>query len=35
MQNIMLQMGLKVVTVDGLLVKKVKSYVLYCTTCFE
>ncbi|EDQ85656.1 uncharacterized protein MONBRDRAFT_34185 [Monosiga brevicollis MX1] len=33
MQNVMLQIGLNVVSVDGMYIKRVKSFVLYCTTC--
>lgn len=35
MQNVMLQMGLNVVSVDGMLVKRVKQYVLKCEACFK
>lgn len=35
MQNVLLQMGLNVVSVDGMLVRKVKQYVLKCEACFK
>merc|ERR1712072_1034541 len=35
MQNVLLQMGLQVVSVDGMLVKRVKQYVLKCEACFK
>ncbi|XP_046550595.1 RNA-binding protein NOB1-like [Haliotis rubra] len=35
MQNVLIQMGLNVVSVDGMLIKKAKSYVLRCFACFK
>ena len=34
MQNLLLQIGLHVVSVDGMLIKYAKIYVLKCTACF-
>lgn len=34
MQNLLLQIGLHVVSVDGILIKYAKTYVLKCTACF-
>ena len=34
MQNILLQIGLHVVSVDGMLIKYAKTYVLKCVACF-
>jgi len=34
MQNVLLQIGLNVVSVDGVLIKYAKTYVLKCTACF-
>lgn len=35
MQNVMLQMSLKVMSVDGLMIKSAKQWVLRCMGCFE
>jgi len=35
MQNVLIQMGLNVMSVDGMLIKKAKSFVLRCFTCFK
>ena len=35
MQNVLLQIGLNVVSMDGMLIKRVKSFVLYCPACFK
>lgn len=35
MQNVLIQMGLNVVSVDGMLIKRAKSYVLRCFGCFK
>ncbi|XP_013380649.1 RNA-binding protein NOB1 [Lingula anatina] len=35
MQNVLIQMGLNVVSVDGMLIKQAKSYVLRCFACFK
>jgi rRNA maturation endonuclease Nob1 len=35
MQNVMLQMGLHVMSVDGMLVQRVKQFVLRCVGCFQ
>lgn len=35
MQNVMLQMDLRVMSVDGLMVKSVRQWVLRCMGCFE
>lgn len=32
-QNVLLQMGLNVIAVDGMLVKRVKTFVLKCSSC--
>ena len=34
MQNVLLQIGLNVISVDGVLIKYAKTYVLKCTACF-
>ncbi|CAG8850133.1 27810_t:CDS:2, partial [Racocetra persica] len=34
MQNVLLQMGLNLVSVEGARIKKVKSWVLRCHACF-
>ena len=34
MQNVLLQMGLAVVSVDGLRVRRLRSFILRCTACF-
>lgn len=33
MQNVLIQIGIPVLSVDGLLIKKARSYVLKCITC--
>jgi len=35
MQNVMLQIGLNVVSVDGMMVRRVTTYVLKCEACFK
>ncbi|XP_045193353.2 RNA-binding protein NOB1-like [Mercenaria mercenaria] len=35
MQNVLIQMGLSVVSVDGMLIKRAKSFVLRCFACFK
>jgi rRNA maturation endonuclease Nob1 len=35
MQNVLIQLGLKVLSVDGLLVKSVKQFVLRCMACYQ
>jgi RNA-binding protein NOB1 len=35
MQNVILQVGLKLVSADGMMIKKVKQWVLKCTACFK
>ncbi|OWF37986.1 RNA-binding protein NOB1-like [Mizuhopecten yessoensis] len=34
-QNVLIQMGLNVISVDGMLIKKAKSYVLRCYACLK
>jgi RNA-binding protein NOB1 len=34
MQNVMLQMGLQVISVDGMMIKSVKQWVLRCMACY-
>jgi RNA-binding protein NOB1 len=34
-QNVLIQMGLPVVSVDGMLIKRAKTYVLRCHACFK
>lgn len=34
-QNVLIQMGLNVVSVDGMLIKRAKSFVLRCFACFK
>lgn len=34
-QNVLIQMGLNVISVDGLLIKRAKSYVLRCSACMK
>ncbi|XP_069114071.1 RNA-binding protein NOB1-like isoform X1 [Argopecten irradians] len=34
-QNVLIQMGLNVISVDGMLIKKAKSYVLRCFACLR
>lgn len=35
MQNVLIQMGLNVISVFGLLIKQARSYVLWCTACLK
>jgi len=35
MQNVLLQMGMHVVSVDGLLIRRVKTFSLKCESCFR
>ncbi|XP_061163583.1 RNA-binding protein NOB1-like [Saccostrea echinata] len=35
MQNVLIQMGLNVISVDGLLIKRAKSFVLRCFACMK
>ena len=35
LQNVLIQMGLNVVSVDGMLIKRAKSFVLRCHACFK
>lgn len=35
MQNVLLQMGMNVVSVDGLLIRRVKTFSLRCEACFR
>ncbi|RKP09402.1 Nin one binding Zn-ribbon like-domain-containing protein [Thamnocephalis sphaerospora] len=35
MQNVLLQMGLNLISVDGVLIKRVKTWVLRCHACFK
>ena len=35
MQNVMMQMGLSVISVDGLLIRAAKQWVLRCMACFK
>ena len=35
MQNILIQIGLTVVSVDGMLIEKVKQWILRCVICFQ
>ncbi|ESO03424.1 hypothetical protein HELRODRAFT_192032 [Helobdella robusta] len=35
MQNVLIQMGLRVLSVDGLLIKQTKNYVLRCHACLK
>ena len=35
MQNVLMQMGLKVMSVDGLLVKAIRQFVLRCMACYQ
>ncbi|XP_003472029.1 RNA-binding protein NOB1 isoform X2 [Cavia porcellus] len=35
MQNVLLQMGLRVLAVDGLLIREARSYILRCHGCFR
>ncbi|KAL6042285.1 20S-pre-rRNA D-site endonuclease nob1 [Balamuthia mandrillaris] len=35
MQNVLLQMGLNLVSVDGMVIKKLKKFILRCQACFK
>lgn len=35
MQNVLLQMGLQVLSIDGLLIREVRTFVLRCIACFK
>ncbi|XP_070575800.1 LOW QUALITY PROTEIN: RNA-binding protein NOB1-like [Ptychodera flava] len=35
MQNVLIQMGIPVISVGGMLIKRAKSYVLKCSACFK
>ncbi|XP_029212428.2 RNA-binding protein NOB1-like [Acropora millepora] len=35
MQNVLIQMGLHVISLDGMLIREVRSYVLKCHACFR
>ncbi|XP_028392084.1 RNA-binding protein NOB1-like [Dendronephthya gigantea] len=35
MQNVLIQMGLHVISVEGMLIKEARSYVLKCYSCFK
>jgi len=35
MQNVLMQMGMRVVSVDGMLIRKARQYVLRCLSCFK
>jgi len=35
MQNVLLQMGLKLLSVDGIVIKKLRLYVLWCHSCYK
>lgn len=35
LQNVLLQMGLRVLAVDGLLIREARSYILRCHGCFR
>jgi RNA-binding protein NOB1 len=35
MQNVLLQIGIPILSVDGLLIKKPRSYVLKCISCYK
>ena len=34
-QNVLIQMGLNVISVDGMLIRQAKSFVLRCYACFK
>ena len=34
-QNVLIQMGLHVISLDGMLIREVRSYVLKCYACFR
>ncbi|KAK9768421.1 20S-pre-rRNA D-site endonuclease nob1 [Basidiobolus ranarum] len=35
MQNVLLQQGLKLISIDGILIKRIKTWVLRCHACFK
>lgn len=35
MQNVLLQMGLKVLSVDGMVIRRARTYILKCEACFK
>eukprot|EP00656_Telonema_subtile_P003890 TRINITY_DN11759_c0_g1_i1.p1 TRINITY_DN11759_c0_g1~~TRINITY_DN11759_c0_g1_i1.p1 ORF type:complete len:301 (-),score=50.33 TRINITY_DN11759_c0_g1_i1:289-1191(-) len=35
MQNVLLQMGIKVLSVDGMVIKRARCYILKCEACFK
>lgn len=35
MQNVLFQLGIPVVSLDGLLIKKIRNYVMECSTCMK
>ncbi len=34
-QNVLMQMGLRVLSIDGMLIRKAKTFVLKCSACLE
>lgn len=34
-QNVLIQMGLQVISLDGMLIREARSYVLKCYACFR
>ena len=34
-QNVLIQMGLNVISMDGMLIRRAKSFVLRCYACFK
>lgn len=34
-QNVLIQMGLHVISLDGMLIREARSYVLKCYACFR
>uniref|UniRef100_A0A1X7U570 Nin one binding (NOB1) Zn-ribbon-like domain-containing protein n=1 Tax=Amphimedon queenslandica TaxID=400682 RepID=A0A1X7U570_AMPQE len=35
MQNVLLQIGLNVVSIDGMLIKRIRTYAQQCKACFK
>ena len=35
LKNVLIQIGIPVISVDGLLIKKARSYVLKCISCYK
>ena len=35
LQNVMLQMGLNVISVDGMRIKQLRTYAMKCKACFK